>query len=282
VREGPNVRASFDGVRLQWEQRKWKFDVLALRPSRTVIGVFDNTPDHRQSFWGAQAATKGLEVYYLGLDRKTRRFDQGVAREQRHSVGARFFRKPRGFDYDYEAVYQFGDFGSSAIRAWTVASSTGYTWENAPLRPRLGLKADIASGDRTPNDRRLNTFNALFPKGAYFSQADVLGPYNLMDLHPSLTLELGHGVTLTPDANFFWRQSIHDGVYDVPGNVILSGRGSNARFIGQSANVALDWKINRHLSFETEYQHLFAGQFVRDKGLGRSIIFLASWFTFRF
>lgn len=288
IREGPNARLSFDGGRLQWQQTKWKFDVFAVRPAKTVIGVFDNTPDHRQSFWGAQAAgvlpfaASGLDVYYLGLDRKDRRFDQGRGREQRHSVGARFYRKPKGLDFDYEALYQFGDFGSDAIRAWTVASNTGYTWDEVRLRPRIGLKADIASGDRNPTDRELNTFNALFPKGAYFSQADVLGPYNLMDVHPSLTLELRRGVSLTTDGNFFWRQSTSDGVYDVPGNLIVSGRGSDARFIGQSINCAFDWKINRHVSFEAEYQHLFAGRFIRDKGLGRTIIYFGAWMTFRF
>jgi hypothetical protein len=57
----------------------------------------------------------------------------------------------------------------------------------------------------------------MFPKGAYFSEADLLGPYNLMDLHPSL--QVRSRVKLTTDADFFWRQSIRDGIYGIPGNL---------------------------------------------------------------
>jgi hypothetical protein len=48
----------------------------------------------------------------------------------RHSIGARLSRPVAetnpGWDFDYEALWQFGRFGSANIRAWTVASETGY------------------------------------------------------------------------------------------------------------------------------------------------------------
>jgi hypothetical protein len=100
--------------------------------------------------------------------------------------------------------------------------------ESIRFRPRFGLKADVASGDRDPADGTLGTFNALFPKGAYFSEADLLGPYNLMDLHPSVQLNLTERISLVPDADFFWRQSTRDGIYCIPGNLIRSGRTSRS------------------------------------------------------
>jgi hypothetical protein len=51
------------------------------------------------------------------------------------------------------------------------------------------------------------------------SEADLQGPYNLMDLHPSLQVNLTPRVKLTTDADFFWRQSIRDGIYGIPGNL---------------------------------------------------------------
>jgi len=69
-------------------------------------------------------------------------------------------------DYNFEFVFQWGSFGGGDIRAWMVASDTGYTFRYLPLRPRIGLKADIASGDSDPNDRDLQTFNAMFSKGS--------------------------------------------------------------------------------------------------------------------
>ncbi|MCR2572501.1 alginate export family protein, partial [Salmonella enterica] len=81
------------------------------------------------------------------------------------------------------------------IRAWTLATDTGLRWTELPLQPRLGLKADIASGDGNLHDGRLGTFNALFPKSAYFSEASLLAPANLMDVQPTLTLRLHDAVT---------------------------------------------------------------------------------------
>lgn len=287
IREGPNVRLTFDGARLLVDSGKWRFGVLALRPARTKQGIFEDVPDSTQMLWGTNAqrslwAKSGIDLYYLGLDRKRRRFDAGVGREQRHSIGGRLYRKSKDWDYDFEAVGQFGRFGAGSIRAWTVASNTGYTFEDLALKPRIGIKADIASGDHDPGDRRLGTFNALYPKGNYFSQADVLGPYNLMDVHPSITLEIRRGLAWSTDYDGFWRQSTRDGLYDPPGNLIVRSGNSRARFIGHGVKSGLEWKVDRHLSLEGEYQHLISGSYLRETGPKRSIGFLAIWATYKF
>lgn len=288
IREGPNVRQSFDGARLFLDLSKWSIQTIAIRPAETNPGIFDDSPNHRQSLWGVYATGPArigpgkLDLYYLGLDRKTHEYDQGTAREQRQSLGARIFDETGQWDFDYEAVWQFGAFGPARIRAWTLASNTGYTWRGLPLQPRLGLKADVASGDRNPDDRTLGTFNALYPKGAYFSQADLLGPYNLMDLHPSLAVKVTRTVTLSPDVDFFWRQSTRDGIYDTPGNLLVSGKSAGGRYIGAHANVAVQWQASPHLSFEANYLHFFPGRFLKDVGLDRPVNFVGVWATFKF
>src|SRR6185503_4563599 len=75
-REGPNVRQSFDGVRLAWSRREWQIDGFATKPVETKQGVFDDAWDHTRSFWGVYAVgpfhplPKGkVDLYYLGIDR---------------------------------------------------------------------------------------------------------------------------------------------------------------------------------------------------------------------
>lgn len=282
IREGPNVRLSFDGARATLRMSKWSVDLLALRPVKTSRGVFDDASDHSQSLWGVYAtgpASDGnIDLYYLGLDRRDRQFEQGRAREQRHSFGVRYFAKEAAWDFDYEALWQRGSFGSTSILAWTVASNTGYTLGFL----HFGLKADIASGDHNPSDRRLGTFNALFPKGAYFNQADLLGPDNIVDLHPSATFKLSDTVSITPDANFFWRQSLGDGIYDTPGNLIAAGAGKRGRYIGSGTNVAVVWQPTRQFGVEAHYLHFFAGPFLKSIGLGVPVHFFGVWTTFKF
>ena len=288
-REGPNVRQSFDGLRVGWHRGDWQIDGLATKPVETNQGFFDDAWDHTRSLWGVYAVgpfhplPKGkVDLYYLGIDRKRARFDQGIGREERHSIGARIWGRTKDWDYNTEVLYQWGSFGQGSIRAWTTASDTGYRFESIKLRPRFGLKADIASGDRNPTDGTLGTFNALFPKGAYFSEADLLGPYNLMDLHPSVELHLTERILLTSDFDFFWRQSTNDGIYGIPGNLIRSGRNSGARYIGNHANVQLEWQLDRHISLTAIYLHFFPGPFLKETQPGQDVDFVAAWVTYKF
>src|SRR5690606_38311420 len=106
---------------------------------------------------------------------------------------------------------------------WTAARDTGYAFEHFAWTPRFGLKADVTSGDRDSNNPDLQTFYALFPKGAYFGENSLIGPANHIDLHPALELHPTRTVTLTLDAITYWRESPHDGVYNSGLNVARAG-----------------------------------------------------------
>jgi hypothetical protein len=115
------------------------------------------------------------------------------------------------WDYNFEAVFQWGSFGSDEVFAWTAASDTGYTFRGIAGKPRVALRTDLISGDNDPNDNRLGTFNALFPRGSYFGEISLIGPANLIDVHPTLELHLTTAPTFTADWDFFRRFSTDDG-----------------------------------------------------------------------
>jgi hypothetical protein len=289
VREGPNVRQSFDGLRTLLRAEAWRIDAFVTRPVETNRGVFDDNPDPRRTFWGIYAVhpfglvPQGhIDLYYLGLVRQDARFDQGIADERRHSIGLRLWGAPEPWDYNFEFVYQFGRFGDGEIQAWTAASDTGYTLPSLPWRPRLGLKADIASGDRNPASRSLQTFNPLFPKGAYFNEADLIGPANFIDLHPTLDLHVSHGLTVGADWDVFWRESVHDGLYGVAVNLIRSGSSNRARYIGSALSAQVAWAATRHLTLVTTYTHFFPGPFVTETQPGKAVEFVATWISYKF
>ncbi len=56
-REEPNVRRSFDGVKAIFKVNGWQVDLFAVKPVQTKIGVFDDSPDPEQKFWGIYAVT---------------------------------------------------------------------------------------------------------------------------------------------------------------------------------------------------------------------------------
>jgi len=184
VREGPQVRLSFDGFKVKTGIGPWQIDGFAVRPDLDKPGFFDNAPNHAVGLWGVYAVrplTRNitLDTYYLGLDRKTAAFDRGLGHEVRHSIGARLSRpvaqtKP-GWDFDYEAVWQFGTFGSANVRAWTMASETGYTLPTILLKPRFSAKADISSGDDRGRTRS-GPSTPCFPRAIILAFSPRLAP----------------------------------------------------------------------------------------------------------
>lgn len=289
VREGPNVRQSFDGFRLMYRSGEVQVDGFATRPVRTKNHAFDDDSDSSKGLWGAYAVlplpplpNAKLDLYYIGLYRSKAGFDQGTARETRHSVGARLWRTAAPLDYNFEAIYQWGRFGNGEIGAWTVASDTGYTLASLPFHPRLGVRADIASGDSDPANPRLQTFNPLFPKGAYFSEAGLIGPSNFIDLNPCIDLHLTERLTMTLDWDFFWRENTHDGLYNNAVSLVRSGTASNARYIGSMPQAQLLWEIDRHMSITAIYGHFFAGRFLKESGPGEDVDYITTWVTYKF
>ena len=277
VRDGPNVRRSFDGARASARLGRTQVDGLAVATVETDPGVFDDATDLATTLWGIYAAMPaGIDLYYLGVARREASYDQGEARERRHSIGARVWDEAGRLDYDVELVYQAGTFGGGAIRAWTVAADGGATV--GPIR--LGLKANATSGDDDPGDVELQTFHPLFPRGSYFGEASLIGPMNHLDVHPSV--EWTHGdVRLVADVDVFWRTSVRDALYRAAGTVQVDGDRTRARFVGAQVGVAGEWTLDRHLAFEAALSRFFAGRFLRESGAGRDVQFAAVWLTYR-
>jgi Alginate export len=292
VREGPTVRLSFDGFKVKSGIGRWRIDGFAVRPDLDKPGFFDNVPNHSVGLWGVYGVrplkkSLTLDTYYLGLDRKSAAFNRGVGQEVRHSLGARLSRpvaqtKP-GWDFDYEALGQFGSFGSANIRAWTVASETGYRLPTVPFKPRFSAKADISSGD-DPRTNTLGTFNPLFPKGNYFGVLATAGPgpINFIDVHPHVETALPHSLTISVDWIFQWRESLRDGVYSVPGFLIVPAGKSNERFVGHRPGTEVHWQVNRHLWFQADCGIFYAGKFVKESQPGRNLNYWALWTGYKF
>ena len=292
VREGPNVRQSFDGARLKSQTGAWRIDLWAARPDLDKPGFFNNVPDHRTAFWGVYATRPWLrrvsfDSYYLGLDRKSYKYNRGTAQETRHNLGARLWRSPAtkesDWDFDYEAVWQFGSFGTGGIRAWTVASDTGYSFLTLPLQPRVSVKADISSGD-DPRSGSLGTFSPIFPIGNYFGVlADTgPGPVNFIDVHPRVQAKLPRGVSISTDVVAQWRESLTDGVYAVPGFLLVPANGSRARFVGYRPGVEVRWQIDRHAWLQADYGVFLAGEFLKQASPGRNINYTEFWLGYKF
>jgi len=288
AREGPNVRQSFDGARLLFASGDWHVDAFVTRPVATDPGAFDDDADGSRAFYGVYATGPmpllpdgHADAYFLELDRDTATYVQGRAEEKRRSLGTRWFGKPKPWDYDFEFVWQFGSFDGGDIQAWTVASDTGCTL-SLPWQPRLSLKADIASGDGDRATPGLQTFQAMFPRGAYFGEPALIGPANIIDLHPAIAVEPAAGLRCYADWDVFCRASKDDGIYNAAIVPLRSGAGSDRSLIGNQLQVGTEWALQRHATLTVVYAHFFAGPFLRDTGASEDVDYFSAWITLKF
>jgi len=287
ARYGPNVMRSFDAADLVLDHGPWKVDLLLGRPVAVAEGAFDDQADDSQSFWALYGTrrlgeAKGIDLYYIGYENDLATFDQGSAREERHTLGSRVFGQEGPWDWNFELFAQAGTFGDGDIRAWSFASDSGCVVEWLPLEPRLGLKANIISGDQDPGDEDLETFNPLFPKGKYFGEAGLIGPYNLINVHPSLEFDLSEEWSLSLASVLYWRESTEDGVYANSGQLLRPDGGSDDRYIGSQFDVALGYAPMRFLDMSLAYSTFVPGSFIESTGPDETVRFLGLELRFRF
>lgn len=278
VREGPNNRQSFDAARIIWKRRSLKVDAYYSHPVRVKTGIMDDAFNTREKLWSGYAVLNdapwlnNIDLYYIGYYNQQKGYNAGVGEELRHSIGTRIWRKSASWNYDVEALYQFGSWRDQVIHAYTASVDASYTFHHQKMQPAVGLKTELISGDRNVNDEEMNTFNPLFPRGAYFGLAALIGPVNLIDVHPSVSIKPVRNLELSADYDVFWRYSTEDGIYGP--NVVLSfGSNSAERFIGHQLGMSAEYQPNAFIKLTPEIMWFFPGPYLKDVSPGKRVFF---------
>jgi hypothetical protein len=286
AREGPNVRRSFDAIRAYVTSGPWRIDTFTAAPRQNRRGSFDDARSQSQALHGVYATHTGgitsWDVYALHYEDTAARFVQGVAHERRWSVGSRVYGGHQAWDWNGELIVQGGRFGDAAIRAWSLATDTGYTFDGAAGHPRVALLLAIASGDKDPHDDRLGTANPLYPRGNYFGDEATLGPRNFANIHPTLTLRPAPRVQLNASLDFFWRNSTRDGVYAPNGTLIRAAGDSRARYVATIASLGATWMLVPGWSSTAVVSYAQPGAFLRETGANDALSFVSISAQYRF
>jgi hypothetical protein len=292
--EGVNVRNSFDGIRIGYDRLWGRIDLIAVKPVLDNQVPWDDVPNHAVTTWGVYASNVRLagdamsDIYYLGLDQKSMTYQTQQAREIRHTGGVRFFNRlagappSHGFDYNEEIILQWGAFGDRSIHAWALANDIGWTLSQNPWRVRIALRAGAISGD-AGHPASLGTFNALFPRGAYFGpKFALIAPANLLHVQPTLVFHPLRNLTGTANWIWFWRESNVDGIYTFGDLQLRAGNLSRARYIGNQPNIELRWAMNEHFTPVLNLAKSITGTFLQQAPPAKGIVFANAGLTYRF
>ena len=273
VRDGPNVRQSYDAGWADYENGPWRFITFYSLP----VQVRDNTvfDDYSsvtaQTFGGARVEYKFSESlsvtsYYANFTQTNVKFPNASGDERRDVFDIHVNGKANHFDWDIEAMNQTGRIGGEAIEAWAFGSLAGYTLADVKWTPRLGIQIDAASGDSNSPGHPFGTFNPLFPNGYYVTLAGYTGFVNFIHIKPSLTLSPTSSLKITLAAAAQWRQNTADAIYTQPDIPIANTAGRPGAYTGSYGQFRLDWTIDRATSFAIEAVHFTIGDALRNAG----------------
>ncbi|HEY6641521.1 alginate export family protein [Povalibacter sp.] len=287
IRDGPNVRRNYDGLRITRTSGLRQLDLIAVRPVELESGVFDNKTSNREVLVGVYATDRTstdrrlIDIYALGYEREEAVFANASGREKRVSLGSRFFGSESVWDWDIEATVQTGTIARSTIFAWGLASNVGYRRSIGDVSVRAGVKVDYASGDDKPDDQRLGTANAMFPRLPYLGSAGAFAPSNLIDVHPHVELAFPQAFSVTFGYQLLWRASTSDAVYVAPLIAFPASSKPSGRRTAQQVSVDLSWRANRHFAVDASLAHVQVTKTWRERGAGDvSFAFVAG--TYRF
>lgn len=271
IREGPNVRLSFDMAQLNFKDDNTNVVGFFAIPVAQNEGAFDNDfldfDEYVSALYWTQnwRDNSSTDIYILNKYEENKTWSAGTAIDNRTSLGIRHFGSWNKLIYDNEFVYQLGTFGDQNIRAWTASFNIKHSFPLIGEAGMIGIKAEAISGDGDTTDNTLNTFDALYPRGAYFGRVARFGPSNLLDIHPYVETEFGK-LSLALDYVAFWRFSEEDAVYGPPLNLQYPAT-NNERFIGHQIGTITAYEINNFISVELETNLILPGSFLAQSNL---------------
>ena len=282
LNEGPNTRLVFQGAKFMVNNPTYFVHVFYTNPVSNNRGVFDDKREKDVTLWGAytnwklpKLAQTALDVYGLGYQHKEAAYVKGEAEEDRYTTGFRWYRLPgKAIDFDLEANYQFGTFGSDRIRAFSVVANVGYEVEEARWQPSIHLIGSVYSGDQNRSNT-LGTFNPLFPR-VYLGLGVPVFPSNLVNLSPVVEVHPTKQLALIGDVHALWRYSTNDALYG-EGQIVRqpylidTKAVSNQSFIGMQYDLTAEYNLTNYFGVAV-YTTLFpAGAYLRETGASQTI-----------
>lgn len=135
VRDGPNVRQSYDAAWADYENGPWRFITFYSLPVlvRDVTIFDDYSSVSAQTFGMARAEYKVSEAlfiagYYANFTQANAQFANASGDERRNIFDVHLNGNANHFDFDLEVMNQTGRIGIEPIEAWAVGSLAGYTF----------------------------------------------------------------------------------------------------------------------------------------------------------
>ena len=292
VSEWSNTGRVFDGFRMTVGPEKRHVDLFSTSVVVNYLTDFDNDVGGL-TFHGAYGSLTGivpkatLEPYLIVKALPAVTSEEGkVGPETLFTYGFRWTGTLKyGFDYTVEPVKQSGSYSNDAIVGWGGYAIAGYTESRIPTSPRVYAQYDYASGDRALKDKRVGTFDQLYPAShGVFGLVDLLGWRNLRQVRGGLEVSPKRTMKATFDFRTLHLASEYDGLYGSTSSVLVKApkKGALSTDVGKEVDASFRFAARRNVEIGAGYGHLFAGNFLKQNSAGSSASLGYTFATYRF
>lgn len=272
VRDGPNVRQSYDAIWGDYEHGLWRYISFYSRPVIVRnIRAFDDYSTSNYTFSGFRIERKvaglgKINSYIAHFKHDNVKYISVSGNERRNILDARLVGLGVALDWDFEVMGQEGSISYKKIRAWAIGSRSGYTIKKIAWQPRIGLQFDAASGNHDKNGNTLGTFNPLFPNGYYVTLAGYTGYSNFIHVKPSLTVKPNPVFSAMIAAAALWRETTADAIYTQPLTPVPGTAGEGGNYTGNYYQLRFDWLMSYHFTSALEFVHFQVAEAIAAVG----------------
>jgi len=286
-----NVSRSFDGVRGAYQLGRFRVDAFAT----SVVIVRQGVIDHHlegNNLYGIYATAKDviphttLDVYeFWNLRPSFGLTGLKAGHLDEWTTGFRWVGAlPANFDYRTEMAYQLGKLSVDKIRAWMGHWVIGYSFKEAPLKPRLFAEFDYGSGSSNTKAGYDNTFDPIYPSTHdKLGLADQFGWRNIEDLRFGQEFKLARKWTVATSFHDYWLANAHDALFPTRGSIIaLDAKGLSGTHVGEELDIQAIYTPTRQTQIDFGYGHVFTGHFLNKttKGVDYSYPYMQLEYVF--
>jgi hypothetical protein len=282
-----NTSRAFDAAKMELRTRwadldLWAASVVKNDPERTF-----NRSDVDDGFHGAYArirtGTDRLVLEPFAFWRAYAAAGPAPAGD-RYSAGVRVVGHVRRLETALVVVEQWGERGTDDIAARAVLASAAYPFA-APWSPRLYAEYNYASGDGTPGDGTLESFDDMYPTAhLYYGYNDMVGLRNLHNVRVGASVVPWRRLNLALDVHTFRLATPSDHLYNAAGvaTVMVPSGGAVDSGVGTEVDASFTLPVAQTLTLSGGVGRLFAGPFLEAHSPGADNTFVHAAAAVRF
>ncbi len=269
--DGPNIRRTWNGVRLYVHGHKFRLGAFDLRATQLGSGSFDEKPSHAERLYGLNASfivSSGKEPNtYLDpfwLHTTTPAFSSGghTGIDTRDTYGARLWGRRGDLRFDWTLARQTGEYMGRQIDAWGLFAVQSHSLSSKGWKPRLTAHIDVASGGGN-GAGDLKGFNPLYASSNYLGEGRFLSLTNLLMIAPGIAVSPLKSFSISAEYGFARRLNDGDAAYAGWMRAYTGTQHVHGSEIGGLLRVVGIYSVNERLTLTVNYEHFDVGDVLK-------------------